>query len=160
VIAEFGTRPQLSDTAQTGLIAQSLIAQLEAEESTSQIRPHAALDWQDEPYFNRLFNELSWTHFIELTRIDDPLKRAFYEVETLRNRWSVRELKRQIASLLHERVGLSRGKQGVLELAKEGELITTPAELIRDPYVFEFLGLSHEEQYTESQLGGRMKGEG
>ena len=110
------------------------------------------LDWQDDAYFARLFRELPWTHFIELTRMDDPLKRAFYEVETLRNRWSVRELKRQIDSLLYERVGLSRDKEGVLALAKEGELATSPAEMVRDPYVFEFLGLKREELYTESQL--------
>ena len=95
---------------------------------------------------------LPWTHFIELIRMDDPLKRAFYEVEVLRNRWSVRELKRQIDSLLYERVGLSRDKDGVLALAKEGETVTTPAEMLRDPYVFEFLGLKQEAHYTESHL--------
>lgn len=108
--------------------------------------------WQDDAYFARLFQELPWTHFIELVRMDDSLKRAFYEVETLRNRWSVRELKRQINSLLYERVGLSRDQAGVLSLAKEGELITTSSEMVRDPYVFEFLGLKREELYTESQL--------
>lgn len=69
-----------------------------------------------------------------------------------RNRWSVRELKRQINSLLYERVGLSRDKEGVLALAQEGELVTTPTAMIRDPYVFEFLGLKREELYTETQL--------
>ena len=83
--------------------------------------------------------------------MDDPLKRAFYEVEALRNRWSVRELKRQIDSLLYERVGLSRDQAGVLAMAKEGELVTTPSEMVRDPYFFEFLGLKREELYTESQ---------
>jgi predicted nuclease of restriction endonuclease-like (RecB) superfamily len=110
------------------------------------------LDWQDDAYFVQLFRELSWTHFIELIRIDEPLKRAFYEVETLNNRWSVRELKRQSASLLYERVGLSRDKEGVRALAREGELVTTAAEMVRDPYVFEFLGLKGEELYTESKL--------
>jgi predicted nuclease of restriction endonuclease-like (RecB) superfamily len=109
-------------------------------------------DWQDDSYFVRLFQELPWTHFIELIRMDDPLKRAFYEVEALCNRWSVRELKRQIDSLLYERVGLSRDQAGVLAMAKEGELVTTPREMVRDPYVFEFLGLKREELYTESQL--------
>ena len=92
----------------------------------------ATLSWRDDAYFQRLFQSLPWTHFIELIRIDDPLKRAFYEVETLKNRWSVRELKRQLDSLLYERVGLSRDKEGVLTLAKEGECITTPAEMVRD----------------------------
>jgi hypothetical protein len=110
------------------------------------------LDWQDSAYFARLFRELPWVHFIELIRMDDPLRRAFYEVETLKNRWSLRELKRQIDSLLYERVGLSRDKDGVLALAKEGEVVTTPAEMVRDPYVFEFLGLKKEELYAESKL--------
>lgn len=110
------------------------------------------LDWQDDAYFRQLLQSLPWSHFVELVRIDDSLKRAFYEVEALRNRWSVREFKRQIDSLLYERVGLSRDKEGVLALAKEGEQITTPAELIRDPYIFEFLGLKREEPYTESRL--------
>jgi predicted nuclease of restriction endonuclease-like (RecB) superfamily len=110
------------------------------------------LEWQDDAYFERLLRLLSWTHFIELIRMDDPLKRAFYEVEALQNRWSVRELKRQIDSLLYERVGLSRDKEGVLTLAKQGELVESPAEMLRDPYVFEFLGLKREDLYTEKQL--------
>jgi hypothetical protein len=82
--------------------------------------PFTPLDWQDDAYFARLFRELPWTHFIELIRIDDPLKRAFSEVEALKNRWSVRELKRQLDSLLYERVGLSRNQEGVLTLAWTG----------------------------------------
>jgi predicted nuclease of restriction endonuclease-like (RecB) superfamily len=114
--------------------------------------PSQPLEWQDDAYFARLFRELPWTHFIEMIRMEDSLRRAFYEVEALRNRWSVRELKRQIASLLFERVGLSRDKEGVLEVAREGEVVTAPAEMVRDPYVFEFLGLKREDLYTESQL--------
>ncbi len=85
-------------------------------------------------------------------RIEDNLKRAFYEIQTLQNRWSVRELKRQIDSLLYERVGLTRDKAGVLKLAETGEIFTRPAEIIRDPYVFEFLELKGEELYTETDL--------
>ena len=131
---------------------QSVIAQLGINLPSPPSVSFTPLDWQDDTYFTRLFQALPWTHFIELIRMDDPLKRAFYEVETLRNRWSVRELKRQLNSLLYERVGLSRDQAGVLSLAKEGELITTPSEMVRDPYVFEFLGLKREELYTESQL--------
>jgi len=114
--------------------------------------PFTRLEWQDDAYFTRLLQELSWTHLIELIRIEDPLKRAFYEAETLANRWSVRELKRQLRSMLYERVGLSRDKEGVVALARQGEIVTTPAEMVRDPYVFEFLGLKRGELYTESQL--------
>ena len=109
-------------------------------------------EWQDEDYFNQLFKKLSWTHFVELMRIDDDLKRAFYEIQTLQNTWSVRELKRQLDSLLYERVGLSKDKEGVLNLAKTGEIFTKPAEIIRDPYVFEFLELKGKELYTETDL--------
>jgi len=133
-------------------IAKSLISQFGLDLSAPVSVPHEPLDWQDDAYFVRLFRELPWTNFIELSRIDDPLKRAFYEVETLKNHWSVRELKRQMGSLLYERVGLSLDKQGVLDLARQGEIVTTPAELVRDPYVFEFLGLKPEQRYTESDL--------
>jgi predicted nuclease of restriction endonuclease-like (RecB) superfamily len=133
-------------------ISQSLIAQFGIALPAPSSVPLTRLDWQDDAYFARLFRELPWTHFIELIRMDDPLKRAFYEVETLRNRWSVREVKRQIDSLLYERVGLSRDQEGVLALAKEGVVVTTPVDMLRDPYVFEFLGLKREELYTESQL--------
>src|SRR5260370_10026929 len=94
--------------------------------------PFTPLHWQDDAYFAKLFRELPWTHFLELIRIDDPLKRAFYEVEALKNRWSVRELKRQLDSLLYERVGLSRAQEDVLMLAQQGELIATPAAMLRD----------------------------
>src|ERR1051326_1915696 len=76
-------------------IAQSLIAQLDIALPSPSSIVFQPLDWQNDAYFARLFRELPWTHFIELIRIDDPLKRAFYEVETLKNHWSVRELKRQ-----------------------------------------------------------------
>jgi hypothetical protein len=118
-------------------ITKSLISQFGLRLSYQPSAPFTPLDWQDDAYFARLFRELPWTHFIELVRMDDSLKRAFSEVETLRNRWLVRELKRQIDSLLYERVGLSRDKEGVLALAKEGDLTTSPAEMVRDLYVAE-----------------------
>jgi len=76
------------------LISQSLIAKSDAVLSPSADTGYQPLDWQDDAYFTRLFQALTWTHFIELTRIDDPLKRAFYEIETIQSGWSVRELKR------------------------------------------------------------------
>lgn len=133
-------------------ISQSLIAEFSITLPNPPSVSFTPLEWQDDAYFTRLFRELTWTHFIELTCMDEPLKRAFYEVETLANRWSVRELKRQTNSMLYERVGLSRDKEGVMALAKEGELVTTPAEMVRDPYVFEFLELKGEALYTESKL--------
>lgn len=144
------------------LIAQSSISQLGsalpishtlfAEFKSSPSVEIARFDWQDGDYFAGLFRKLSWTHFIELMRIEDDLKRAFYEIQTLQNLWSVRELKRQIDSLLYERVGLSRDKEGVLKLAQTGEIFTKPSEIIRDPYIFEFLELKGAELYTETDL--------
>ena len=133
-------------------ISQSVIAQFKLPLPTASSVEIKRFDWQDEDYFRQLFKKLSWTHFIELMRVDDNLKRAFYEIQTLQGTWSVRELKRQIDSLLYERVGLSRDKQGVLKLAETGELFTKPSEIIRDPYVFEFLELKGSELYTESDL--------
>ncbi len=101
----------------------------------------AALAWRDQAWLQRLFSELSFSHLLELSRIDDPTRRAFYELHTLKESWSVRELQRQRNSMLYERVGLSENRDEVLALAKEGVIDERPAALIRDPYVFEFLGL-------------------
>lgn len=96
--------------------------------------------------------DLSFSHLAELMQIDDPLKRAFYEIASLRGRWSVRELKRQIASLYYERSHLSRDRQKLAELAHASVDQATPAQIIRDPYVFEFLGLQSQEVMSESAL--------
>jgi predicted nuclease of restriction endonuclease-like (RecB) superfamily len=133
-------------------IVQSVIAQFNLNLPTPSSVDIKRFEWQDKDYCAQLFKKLSWTHFIELMRIEDDLKRAFYEIQTLQNAWSVRELKRQIDSLLYERVGLSHDKEGVFKLAQTGEIFTRPAEIIRDPYVFEFLELKGEELYTESDL--------
>ncbi len=133
-------------------IAKSLISQLGLALPLPPSVEFKPLDWQDEEYFAQLLRRLPWTHFIELIRLDDPLKRAFYELQAMQQHWSTRELKRQLGSLLYERVGLSYDREGVLKLAQEGRLDETAAEIIRDPYVFEFLGLSRAELYTETQL--------
>ncbi len=99
--------------------------------------------------------KLSWSHYCELLSISDPDKRNFYEKETVNSGWSVRELKRQVESSLFERLLLSRGdanKEQVLELALKGNGIATPADIIRDPYVFEFLGLPEDKPFMESDL--------
>ena len=100
----------------------------------------------------KLLETLSYSHFELLTAIDDPLKRAFYEIECVRGTWSVRELKRQIASLYYERSGLSRDKKKLIALAQAKVEHTTPALAIHDPYVFEFLGLKPREILPESHL--------
>ena len=99
-----------------------------------------------------LLEHLSFTHFAELVQIDVPLKRLFYEVETLRGNWSVRELKRQIATQYFERSGLSGDKDALARLTHQHAEPQSPQHVIRDPYVFEFLGLRAQEVMTERKL--------
>ncbi len=99
--------------------------------------------------------KLTWSHYCELLTISDPDKRSFYEKEAVNANLSVRELKRQIDSSLFERLLLSRGdanKEQVLALAEKGIEIAEPADLIRDPYVFEFLGIPEDKPILESDL--------
>jgi predicted nuclease of restriction endonuclease-like (RecB) superfamily len=94
----------------------------------------------------------SWSQLQELIRLDDPLKRAFYENQCLQGNWSVRQLQRQLGSLLFERTGLSRDKAAVIQRARRQERQQTIQDLIRDPYVLEFTGLGERPEYTESDL--------
>ena len=102
---------------------------------------------------------LSWSKWVELVRIDDPWKRAFYENECLKGNWSVRQLQRQIESLLYERTGLSKNKRAVIERGR-AQASEAPAEaiadLIRDPYVLEFTGLAERPEYAEDELEGAL----
>ena len=84
---------------------------------------------------------LSWSHYVELIKIEDELERGFYLQQTLRERWSIRELKRQKQTGLFQRLALSKDKAEVLRLAQQGQVLEKPQDLLRDPYVFEFLGL-------------------
>lgn len=107
------------------------------------------------PKCQTLSGNLSWSHYCELLSISDPGKRSFYEKEAVNANWSVRELKRQIESSLFERLLLSRGdanKEQVLSLALKGNEISQPSDIIRDPYVFEFLGLPEDKPVMESDL--------
>lgn len=98
-----------------------------------------------------LLNTLTFSHFIELGRVDSELKRRFYEIEAVKNSWSVKELARATTTLLYERTGLSTDKAGVIAKIAEKQTIL-PAEVIRNPYVLEFLGLDEKAQYSENDL--------
>ncbi len=100
----------------------------------------------------RLVQGLSFSHFVELIAVDDLLKRRFYELECLRGHWSVRELKRQIHSLYYERSGLSTNKNKLADYVQALAERSSPALNVRDPYVFEFLGLKSKEVMYESVL--------
>lgn len=96
--------------------------------------------------------QLSWSHYLILIRIKKEEERKFYEIESLANNWSVRELKRQFDSALYERLVLSRDQEGVRKLNEKGQLLNTPKDAIKEPYILEFLGLEEKERYTESDL--------
>ena len=109
----------------------------------------------------RILNEekpfgLSWSHYLMLMRIDDPEARGFYEKEAIQSGWSLRELSRQISSSLYERLLLSIDKKHVKSQAKNGQIIDVSSDLVKDPYVFEFLGLKDIPEYNESDLEKRL----
>lgn len=95
---------------------------------------------------------LSWSHYLLLLRIDNPDERSFYEIEASQQNWSVRELQRQFDSSLYERIALSRDKKGVAALARKGQHLVKPADMMKEPFVLEFLGLKEEHGYSESEL--------
>ena len=100
--------------------------------------------------------ELSWSHYIFLTRIENIDERNFYEIESIENSWSLRELKRQFDSGLFERLKLSSDKQKVKELSLNGQVIQTAQDLIKDPYILEFVGLPELSSYSESELEQKL----
>lgn len=104
----------------------------------------------------KLHFTLSWSHYLKLMRIENPDERRFYEIEATENNWSLRELQRQFDSSLYERLALSKDKKGVKALAQKGQLIEKPEDVVKDPYVLEFLGLKELPQYSESELEQRL----
>lgn len=107
---------------------------------------------------NRLSFKLSWSHYLVLMRITNPDERSFYEIECARQMWSVRHLSRQVGSSLYERLALSRDKDEVMRLAKEGQVIEKPADIIKNPITLEFLGLKPDVAYSESKLENAIIG--
>lgn len=96
--------------------------------------------------------KLSWSHYITLMRVKNIDERDFYEIEAINNNWSLRELKRQMDSSLYERLVLSRNKEEVKALSIKGQVIEKPKDIIKDPYVLEFLGLEELSNYSENTL--------
>jgi hypothetical protein len=90
------------------------------------------------PISQKPSHQLSWSHYVELLKLDDDLERSFYEKQAISERWSVPELKRQKVSSLFLRLVASKDKDGILQLAQQGQVIEQPADLLREPYVFEF----------------------
>jgi len=99
-----------------------------------------------------LSHQLSWSHYFELLKVDDNLERNFYEKQCIREKWSVRELKRQKESALFHRIALSKDKEGVLKLAEKGQIIEKADDLLKDPYILEFLEIPEHHKYSEKEL--------
>ena len=100
--------------------------------------------------------KLSWSHYIFLTRIENIDERNFYEIESIENSWSLRELKRQFDTGLFERLKLSSDKQKIKELSLNGQVVQTVQDLIKDPYILEFVGLPELSVYSESELEQKL----
>lgn len=120
-------------------------------DSVSQIQNPSSTHWQ-----TQVISRLSFSHLIELIAIEDSTKRQFYEIEAMQAQWSVRELKRQINSLYYERSDLSSKKTQLQQLANQNAEQNSPGLVIRDPYVFEFLGLKPQEVMSESHLEAEL----
>ena len=106
--------------------------------------------------FQSLTGKLTWTHYAELLGVSDDLSRRFYEKQAANDNWSVRELKRQISSSLFERLALSQDKSGILKLSEKGMIISEPKDIVKDPYILEFLQIPEAYRMTESKLEQRI----
>lgn len=99
---------------------------------------------------------LSWSHYLKLMRIDDLNERSFYEIESYKNNWSLRELNRQFDSALYTRLALSKNKAEILRLSETGQILEKPQDVIKDPYILEFIGLPEKNEYSESELEQKL----
>ena len=109
------------------------------------------------PKCGTLSHKLTWSHYYEILKCDDPLEMQFYLKQCIKEGWKVRELKRQMKSALFQRLALSTDKEGVLALANEGHQVMKPKDIIRDPFVLEFTGLPLKKRYKENDLEAALK---
>lgn len=103
-----------------------------------------------------LSHKLTWSHYYEILKADSDLEISFYTKQSEKEKWSVRELKRQMKSMLFHRLALSTDKEGVLKLATEGHEVQQPEDLLKDPFVLEFLNIPEKHQYLEGELEERL----
>lgn len=108
------------------------------------------------PKFQTVSGKLSWSHYSELLTVSDDLARSFYEKQAIKENWSLREMKRQIDAALFQRLALSKDKKGVLQLAQKGLKLTTSKDLIKDPYIFEFLKFPQDTILRERALEKKL----
>jgi len=135
-------------------IRQSLSGEFEQLLKSSTLTIHQSSTGESSSLLSadHILGKLSFTHIVELLRFDDSFQRDFYASECIKSGWSVRELKRQTGSLLYERLGLSTDKEKLIRLTSEETASTQPADIIKDPYIFEFLGLTPKEAFRENDL--------
>ena len=108
------------------------------------------------PICQTLSDKLSWSHYCELIKISDEIERSFYYQQNLMDNWSVHELKRQMDSGLFLRLALSKDKDEILKLSRQGQQIETPEDIVKDIYVFEFLKIPEPHNYSETDLEARL----
>jgi len=135
----FPIRQPLADEFKTVRKQQPLVAELD-----------------DEKQLQVLPDGLFWTHLLLILRVEEPLARQFYIKQCQIEKWSRRELERQINSMLFERIALSKDKKGVLEMSQKGQHISKPEDLLKDPYVFEFLNLPEDYRLSETDLEQKL----
>jgi predicted nuclease of restriction endonuclease-like (RecB) superfamily len=129
--------------------SQTLSAKSGEEQKSQTLSAKSEISQTSSDHFEPM---LSWSQYCELLKVEEPLARSFYEQESIQNNWSVRELKRQIGSMLFERLALSKDTKAVMKMAEKGQIIEKPEDAVKDPYILEFLNLKEETSYTESQL--------
>ncbi len=108
------------------------------------------------PISQKPSHQLSWSHFVELLKIEDDSERKFYEIQTIQEKWSVPQLKRQKNTSLFHRLALSKNKEEILKLSSQGQEISKPKDILRDPYVFEFLKIPEEQLPSEQELENHL----
>lgn len=148
----YTTYPHIRETVTPELLARSGASALQPFLQFAPQTKRETLSPESPPGKPDLLQRLSFSHLAELLELPDETQRRFYEIECIRGNWSVRELKRQIASLYYQRSGLSQDKTALSNLAQQTAETALPAHIIRDPYVFEFLGLRSRDVMAESDL--------
>lgn len=108
--------------------------------------------YQHYPICQTLSGKLSWSHYVELVSINDNLARNFYETQAIKEDWTIRELKRQMKTGLFHRLAIGKNKDEILELAKEGQIVNTEDDFIKNPHVFEFMNFPENYEYTETDI--------
>jgi len=153
--AEFGrgfSEDNLSNMRKFHILWRDRVGSISEKPSRKLLSPAISQTPSGELSAQQFSFTLSWSHYVLLLGIKDTKERSFYEIEAMQNSWSIPEFKRQVNASLYERLALSRDKKRVHQLAMEGQLISQPADLFKEPYVLEFLGLDEKTKYSESDL--------